>query len=98
MFTLVSLDPIFHTLYIFRVSLFLLSLRSTIVIFFMFCVIFVGLSLIACSFYALALYSFRHIVMLPRLVIPLIAVLFLTVVLFLLIVFSLVVLSLLERL
>jgi lipopolysaccharide export LptBFGC system permease protein LptF len=55
-------------------------------------VIFVGLSLVACSFHALVLYSFRHIVMLFGLVIPL------TVVLFLPIVFFLVVPSLLGRL
>jgi hypothetical protein len=53
------------------VSLFLLPLKSIIVTFFVSCVIFVGLSLIACSFHALALYSSRHIVMLPGLVIPL---------------------------
>jgi hypothetical protein len=55
------------------------------------CVIFMGLALIACSFHVLTLYSFRHIVMLPGLVIPLIVVLFLP------IVFFLVVLSLLGR-
>jgi hypothetical protein len=55
-------------------------------------VIFVGLALIACSFHVLALYSSRHIVMLPGLVIPL------TVILFLPIVFFLVVPSLLGRL
>jgi hypothetical protein len=71
---------------------FLLPLKSTIVTFFVSCVIFVGLSLIACSFHALVLYSSRHIVMLLGLVIPL------TVVLFLPIVFFLVVPSLLERL
>jgi hypothetical protein len=71
---------------------FLLPLRSTIVIFFMSCVIFVGLSLVACSFYALVLYSSRHIVMLFRLVISL------TVILFLPIMFFLVVFSLLGRL
>jgi hypothetical protein len=54
--------------------------------------IFVGLSLITCSFHALVLYSSRHIVMLLGLVIPL------TVVLFLPIVFFLVVPSLLGRL
>jgi hypothetical protein len=60
--------------------------------FFVSCVIFVGLFLVACSFHALALYSSRHIVMLLGLVIPL------TVALFLAIVFFLVVPSLLERL
>jgi hypothetical protein len=54
--------------------------------------IFVELALVACSFHILALYSSRHIVMLPGLVIPL------TVVLFLPIVFFLVVSSLLGRL
>jgi hypothetical protein len=56
------------------------------------CIIFVGLSLIACSFHAIALYSSKHIVMLLGLVIPL------TVILFLPIVFFLVVPSLLGRL
>jgi hypothetical protein len=69
--------------------LFLLPLRSTIVTFFVSSVIFVGLSLIACSFHALVLYISRLIVMLLELVIPL------TVILFLPIVFFLVVLSLL---
>jgi hypothetical protein len=88
----VSLDLAFYILYIFRVSLFLLLLRSTIVTFFVSYVIFVGLALVACSFHVLALYSSTHIVMLPRLVIPL------NVVLFLLIVFFLVVPLLLGRL
>jgi hypothetical protein len=61
----------------------LLPLKSTIVTFFVFCVIFVGLSLIACSFHALALYSSKHIVMVHRLVIPLTVVLFLSIVSFL---------------
>jgi hypothetical protein len=56
------------------------------------CIIFMGLSLIVCSFHALVLYSSRHIVMLLGLVIPL------TVILFLPIMFFLVVPSLLERL
>jgi hypothetical protein len=60
--------------------------------FFVSCVIFVRLYLITCSFHALVLYSYRHIVMLLGLVISL------TVVLFLPIVFFLVVPSLLERL
>jgi hypothetical protein len=55
-------------------------------------VIFVGPSLIACSFHALSLYSFRHIVMLSGSVIPLIVILFLPTV------FFLVILSSLERL
>jgi hypothetical protein len=55
-------------------------------------VIFVGLSLVTCSFHALVFYSSRHIVMLLELVIRL------TVVLFLPIVFFLVVPSLLGRL
>jgi hypothetical protein len=70
----------------------LLPLRFTIVTFFVSCVIFVGLALVACSFRVLSLYSYMHIVMLPELVIPL------TIVLFLPTVFFLVVLSLLERL
>jgi hypothetical protein len=56
------------------------------------CVIFVGLALVACSFHVLALYNFRHIVMLSGLVIPLTVVPFPPIVLFL------VVPSLLERL
>jgi hypothetical protein len=51
-----------------------------------------GLSLIACSFHTLSLYSSRHIMMLPTLVIPL------TIILFLSIMFFLVVPSLLGRL
>jgi hypothetical protein len=51
-----------------------------------------GLSLVTCSFHALALYSSRHIVMLLGLVISLAVVFFLP------IVFFLVVLSLLRRL
>jgi hypothetical protein len=47
------------------------------------CVIFVRLSLIACSFHALVLYSSMHIVMLLGLVIPLTVVLFLPIVFFL---------------
>jgi hypothetical protein len=47
--------------------------------------IFVGLSLVACSFHALALYSSRHIVILPGLVIYLTVVLFLSIVFFLLV-------------
>jgi hypothetical protein len=47
------------------------------------CVIFVRLSLITCSFYALALYISRYIMMLPELVIPLLIILFLPIVLFL---------------
>jgi hypothetical protein len=43
----------------------------------------VGLGLVACSFHALALYSSKHIVMLPGLVIHLTVVLFLPIVLFL---------------
>jgi hypothetical protein len=58
-------------------------LRSTIVTFFVSYVIFVGLSLVACSFHALILYSSMHIVMLPRLVIPLTVVLFLHIAFFL---------------
>ncbi|WVZ84521.1 hypothetical protein U9M48_031548 [Paspalum notatum var. saurae] len=73
-------------------SLFLLLLSSTIVTFFVSYVIFVGLCHVVCSFHALALYSFKLIVMLLGLVIPLI------VDLFLLIVFFLVVLLLLGRL
>jgi hypothetical protein len=92
LFTLVSLGLTFYTLYIFRVSLFLLPLRSTIVTFVVSRDIFVGLSLVAFSFHALALYSSRHIVMLLGLVIPL------TVVMFLPIVFFLVVPSFLGRL
>jgi hypothetical protein len=41
------------------------------------------LSLVTYSFYALALYSSRHIMMLPELVIPLLVVLFLPIVFFL---------------
>jgi hypothetical protein len=41
-----------------------------------------GLSLITCSFHALALYSFKHIVMLPGLVILLTIVVFLPIVFF----------------
>jgi hypothetical protein len=52
----------------------------------------VGLPIIVCSFHALTLYSSRHIVMLPELVIPLTDILFLS------IVFFLMVPSLLERL
>jgi hypothetical protein len=48
----------------------------------MFCVIFVELSLVIYSFHTLALYNFRHIVMLPGLVIPLTVLLFLTIVFF----------------
>jgi hypothetical protein len=55
-------------------------------------VIFVRPSSVACSFHAIALYSSRHIVMLPVLVIPL------TIILFLPIVSFLVVPSLIERL
>jgi hypothetical protein len=69
----------------------LLPLRSTIVIFFMFCAIFMGLSL-DCSFHALALYNSKNIVMLSGLVIHL------TVILFLPIAFFLVIPSLLGRL
>jgi hypothetical protein len=46
------------------------------------CVIFVGLALIAYSFHVLALYSSRHIVMLPELVIPLTIILFLPIMFF----------------
>jgi hypothetical protein len=42
-----------------------------------------GLALVACSFHILALYSSRHIVMLPGLVISLTVVLFLPIVFFL---------------
>jgi hypothetical protein len=42
-----------------------------------------GLPLVTCSFHALALYSFRHIVMLLGLVIPLTVVLFLPIAFFL---------------
>jgi hypothetical protein len=66
--------------------------RSTIVTFFISCVIFVGLSLVTCSLHALALYSSRHIVILPGLVISLTVVPFFPSVSFL------VVPSLLERL
>jgi hypothetical protein len=71
---------------------FLLPLRSTIVTFFVSCVIFVGPPLIACSFHALSFYNSRHIMMLPELVISL------TIILFLPTVFFLVVPSLLRRL
>jgi hypothetical protein len=47
--------------------------------------IFIGLSPIACSFHALPLYSFRHIVMLLVLVIPQTVVLFLSIMFFLII-------------
>jgi hypothetical protein len=63
--------------------LFLLPLRSTIVTFFVYCVIFVGLALVACSFHVLALYRSRHIVMLLEIVITLTVVLFLAIVFFL---------------
>jgi hypothetical protein len=59
------------------------SHSDTIVIFSVSCVIFVGLSLVTYSFHALALYSFRHIVMLPGLVITLTVILFLSIVFFL---------------
>ncbi|WVZ73920.1 hypothetical protein U9M48_022171 [Paspalum notatum var. saurae] len=76
----------------FSILLFLLLLSSTIVTFFVSYVIFMGLCHVICSFHALALYSFRLIVMLLGLMISLI------VDLFLLIVFFLVILLLLGRL
>jgi hypothetical protein len=84
---ILATDPIprwfcHNTLYILWVNLFLFPLRSTIIIFFMFCVIFVELSLVIYSFHTLALYNFRHILMLPGLVIPLTVLLFLTIVFF----------------
>jgi hypothetical protein len=42
-----------------------------------------GISLNACSFHTLALYNYRHIVILPRLVITLTVILFLPIVFFL---------------
>jgi hypothetical protein len=66
-------------------SLFMFPLRSTIAIFFVSCIIYVGLSLITCSFHALALYNSRHIVMLLGLVIPLTIVLFPHIVFFLMV-------------
>jgi len=70
-------------MHISKVSLFMVPLRFTIVTFFMFCIIFMGLYLVACSFLALALYSFMHILMLLGLLIHLIVDLFLLIVFFL---------------
>jgi hypothetical protein len=81
--TLAPLVLTFRILYIFWVGLFLLPPSSTIITCFMSYDIFVGLYLDAYSFHTLALYNFRLIVMLPRLVIPLIVDLFLSIVFFL---------------
>jgi hypothetical protein len=78
----VSRPDILYSVHILS-QMFLLPLRSTIVIFFVSCIIFVGLCLVTCSFHTLAFYNSSHIVMLPELVIPLIVILFLPIVFFL---------------
>ncbi len=65
----------FHVQFLFWVILFFVTLTSTITILFVFCVIFVRLSLVVFAFLALALYSFRLISDATGLAIPMIVVL-----------------------